>query len=119
VSLQHPNGWKVEPAQHSFQLKRNGETQIFNFSVTPPSGQSVGYLKPIVNSEGKNFDKELVTIDYEHIPYQSVLLPSEAKVAKIAIQKKGQHIGYINGAGDAIPESLRQIGYSVTTIDPA
>src|SRR5690606_20914511 len=31
VSLQHPNGWKVEPAQHSFQLKRNGETQIFNF----------------------------------------------------------------------------------------
>ena len=61
----------------------------------------------------------MVTIDYDHIPYQSVLLPSEAKVAKIAIEKKGDHIGYINGAGDAIPESLKQIGYSVTTIDPA
>ena len=119
VILQHPNGWKVEPTQHSFQLKRNSETQIFNFSVTPPNGQSEGYLKPIVNSEGKNFDKELVTIDYEHIPYQSVLLPSEAKVAKISIQKKGQNIGYINGAGDAIPESLKQIGYSVSTINPS
>ena len=119
VSLQHPSGWKVEPTQQSFQLNRNGETQTFNFTVTPPKVQSEGYLKTIVNAEGQTFNEELVTLDYDHIPYQSVLLPSEAKVAKIAIQKKGQNIGYINGAGDAIPESLKQIGYSVTTIDPA
>lgn len=119
VSLQHPQGWKVEPAQQAFQLERNGETKTFNFTVTPPSGQSEGYLKAIVSAEGKVFDKELVVIDYEHIPYQSVLLPSEAKVAKIDIQKKGQNIGYINGAGDAIPESLKQIGYIVTTIEPS
>jgi hypothetical protein len=119
VSLQHPSGWKVEPAQHAFQLKRNGETQSFNFTVTPPKGQNEGYLKTNISAEGKVFDKELVTIDYEHIPYQSVLLPSEAKIAKIDIQKKGQNIGYLNGAGDAIPESLKQIGYSVTIIDPA
>lgn len=119
LRLQHPEGWKVEPAQQSFQLNRNGETQTFQFSVTPPQGQNEGYLEPIVLSEGKTFDRELVTIDYEHIPYQSVLLPSESKVAKITIQKKGQNIGYINGAGDAIPESLQQIGYSVTTINPS
>ncbi len=119
LSLQHPQGWKIEPEQHSFQLKRNGETQTFSFRVIPPKEQSEGYLKTVVTSEGKTFTKELITIDYEHIPYQSVLLPSEAKVAKIEIQKKGQNIGYINGAGDAIPESLKQIGYSVTTIDPA
>ena len=119
ISLQHPEGWQVAPSQQTFQLDRNGETKTFNFTVTPPSGQSEGFLKPIVNAEGRIFDRELVTIDYEHIPYQSVLLPSEAKVAKIDIQKKGQNIGYINGAGDAIPESLKQIGYSVTTIDPS
>ncbi|WP_410005479.1 PIG-L family deacetylase [Aequorivita nionensis] len=119
VSLQHPEGWKVTPEQQTFQLERKGETKTFNYAVTPPNGQSEGYLKSVVNAEGKSFDKELVTIDYEHIPYQSVLLPSEAKIAKIAIQKKGQNIGYINGAGDAIPESLKQIGYSVTTIDPS
>ncbi len=119
VSLQHPDGWKVEPTQQSFQVDRNGETKTFKFTVTPPSGQSEGYLKPLITAEGQTFDKELVVIDYEHIPYQSVLLPSEAKVAKIDIQKKGQNIGYINGAGDAIPESLKQIGYSVTSIDPS
>ncbi len=119
VSLQHPAGWKVEPTQQAFQLERNGETKTFNFKVTPPKEQSEGYLKTMITAEGKTFDKELVTIDYEHIPYQSVLLPSQAKVAKIVIQKKGQNIGYINGAGDAIPESLKQIGYSVTTIEPS
>ncbi|CAM3467452.1 PIG-L family deacetylase [Aequorivita lipolytica] len=119
VSLQHPEGWKVEPAQQAFQLERNGETKTFNFTVIPPKGQSEGYLKTAVSAGGKIYNKELVTIDYEHIPYQSVLLPSEAKVAKIDIQKKGQNIGYINGAGDAIPESLKQIGYSVSTIDPS
>lgn len=119
VSLQHPEGWKVEPAQQAFQLTRNGETKTFNFTVTPPNGQSEGYLKAMISAEGKIFDKELIAIDYEHIPYQSILLPSEAKVAKIAIQKKGQNVGYINGAGDAIPESLKQIGYSVSSIDPS
>ena len=119
VSLQHPKGWQVDPAQQAFQLERKGETKTFSFTVTPPSGQSEGYLKTIISAEGKVFDKELITIDYDHIPYQSVLLPSEAKVAKIDILKKGQNIGYINGAGDAIPESLKQIGYSVTSIEPA
>ncbi len=119
VSLQHPEGWNVEPSQQAFNLERNGETKTFYFRVTPPNGQSEGYLKTLINADGKTFDKELVTIDYEHIPYQSILLPSEAKVAKIDIQKKGDNIGYINGAGDAIPESLKQIGYSVTTIEPS
>ncbi|WGF92309.1 PIG-L family deacetylase [Aequorivita marisscotiae] len=118
VRLQHPDGWIVEPLQQSFQLTRAGETKTFKFKVTPPQGQSEGYLKTNVLAEGKTFNKELAVIDYEHIPYQSVLLPSEAKVAKIDIQKKGENIGYINGAGDAIPESLKQIGYSVSTIDP-
>jgi hypothetical protein len=34
------------------------------------------------------------------------------------IEKGGGTIGYIKGAGDAIPESLEQIGYQVTTINP-
>ena len=119
ISLEHPNGWSVMPQKQTFQLERKGQTKTFNFKVTPPANQNEGVLKAIVNSDGKRFDKELVAIDYEHIPYQSVLLPSEAKIVRLDIEKKGQNIGYINGAGDAIPESLRQIGYTVSTIDPS
>src|SRR5690606_21368950 len=32
VSLQHPQGWRVEPTQQVFQLERNGESKTFNFT---------------------------------------------------------------------------------------
>ena len=118
INLNHPEGWTVSPSQHTFSLDKKGTNQTVIFTVTPPKKQSEGYIKPLVQVGDTYHTKELVTIDYDHIPYQSVLLPSQAKVARIPIEKKGESIGYINGAGDAIPESLKQIGYSVTTIDP-
>jgi hypothetical protein len=119
VSLKKPEGWTVEPSQQTFNLSRKDETQTLVFTVTPPATQNIGSLQPIVKIGNRVFNKELIAIDYGYIPYQSVLLPSEAKVVRINIQKKGQNIGYINGAGDVVPESLKQIGYSVTTIDPS
>jgi LmbE family N-acetylglucosaminyl deacetylase len=119
VTLQHPKDWVVSPEQHVFNLGRLGEEQTLVFSVQPPNSQSEGLLKPLVHIGDRFYNQELVTIDYDHIPFQSVLLPSEAKIVRVDIQKKGQNIGYINGAGDAIPESLKQIGYTVTTIDPS
>ncbi|MGB1450406.1 MAG: PIG-L family deacetylase [Marinirhabdus sp.] len=118
VKLNHPKGWNVTPAQHVFNLKNPGETVTVYFTVTPPKKQSEGPLQPLVAMGGALYNKELVTIDYGHIPFQQVLLPSQAKVVRIPLEKKGEHIGYINGAGDAIPESLRSIGYKVTQIEP-
>ena len=118
VQLNHPAGWTVTPGQHTFELSQKGEATTVIFNVTPPENQSEGYLKPLASLGSRFFDKELVTIDYEHIPYQRVLMPSEAKAVRINIEKRGERIGYINGAGDAIPESLEYIGYKVTTLDP-
>lgn len=119
ITLQHPQGWQVTPLQHTFSIAAKGQSQTVLFKVTPPKQQSEGTLNPVVELNGKQYNKELVLLDYDHIPYQSVLLPSEAKVVRIDLQKKGQQIGYINGAGDAIPESLKQIGYTVTTLEPS
>src|SRR5690606_25950820 len=66
----------------------------------------------------KEITKELIEIDYDHVPKQSVLLPSESKVVRLNIEKVGDQIGYINGAGDEIPKRLEQIGYTVTVNDP-
>ncbi len=117
VTLQHPKGWVVSPAQHTFSLGVKGSTQTVVFKVTPPKEQSEGSIKPLIQVGDVYHDKELVTIDYDHIPFQEVLLPSQARVVRIPIQKRGEQIGYIEGAGDAIPESLEQIGYEVSTIE--
>ncbi len=119
VTLQHPKGWIVSPSQHVFSIANKGQQQTLKFMVQPPKEQNEGVLKPLVHVGDNFYNKELVIIDYDHIPFQSVLMPSEARIVRIDIQKKGQNIGYINGAGDAIPESLKQIGYNVTTILPS
>ncbi|TYP98721.1 GlcNAc-PI de-N-acetylase [Tenacibaculum adriaticum] len=118
VALQVPEGWKVSPENIQFSIEQKGDKKTIDFTVTPSKNKSEGIIKAIASSEGKNYDKELVEINYNHIPKQSVLLASEAKVVRLDIKKNGSSIGYIQGSGDAIPESLRQIGYKVTEILP-
>jgi len=67
--------------------------------------------------DNKIYDKKLIEINYDHIPKQMILLPSQAKAVKLNIQKKGNLIGYIKGSGDVTVESLHHIGYTVETIN--
>ena len=111
-------GWKVEQETKPFSIEKKGDAQTLNFVLTPPSNEDESYISPIIRINGKTITKELVTIDYDHVPVQSILLPSEAKVVRLNIEKVGENIGYIVGAGDEVPKSLEQIGYTVHTIDP-
>jgi hypothetical protein len=94
-------------------LKQKGATETFDFTITPPKNQSEGIIAPAITVNGKLLTKKLVEINYDHIPKQSLVVPAEAKVVKLAIKKKGNLIGYIKGSGDVTPESLAHIGYTV------
>jgi LmbE family N-acetylglucosaminyl deacetylase len=118
VKLTAPEGWSIIPATHQLNIEKKGDSQTLVFTITPPKHQSVGMLKSTVYVGGQEYSRELIEIEYDHIPYQNVLMPAEAKLVRIDLQKKGRTIGYIEGAGDAIPESLKQIGYEVNTIEP-
>ncbi|SHI34935.1 PIG-L family deacetylase [Aquimarina spongiae] len=118
ITLDHPQGWSIEPSNIDFQLSQKGEEKTVVFKLTAPQQQSEGYISPKITVNGKTYSKELITIDYDHIPFQTVTLPSQTKVVRLDIKKKGQNIGYIEGAGDVVPESLEQIGYKVTTVHP-
>ena len=118
VSLKVPSGWQVTPKSIPFTIAQKNDRQTIGFLVTPPKNESEGMLKVVANVEGKTYTKELVEINYDHIPKQTVLLNSEAKIVRLNIKKVGNYIGYIKGAGDVIPESLQQIGYTVVEINP-
>ncbi|MFY0652627.1 MAG: PIG-L family deacetylase [Cyclobacteriaceae bacterium] len=113
VKLVLPNGWTSNPVSADLELKMKGAEQTFSFSVTPPKGQSEGLVEANVMIDGATYNKGLVTIEYDHIPVQTLFPKSTAKVVKIDLQRQGQNVGYIMGAGDEIPASLRQIGYDV------
>jgi len=113
VSLDIPEGWRVEPSSYAFELEGIGAEEIVQFTLLPPTGESQGYVAPRVISGDQVYSRELVTIAYEHIPAQAVLLPAALKVVRLDVEKAGQHIGYVMGAGDEIPENLEAIGYTV------
>ncbi len=118
ITLTHPEGWQIAPASLDFKLSQKGEEKIVIFQLIAPENQSEGYISPEIKINNEIYSSEVITIDYDHIPYQTILIPSETKVVRLDIKKKGHNIGYIEGAGDVVPESLRQIGYNVTNIDP-
>ena len=119
VTLQVPQNWKIEPENHHFDILQKNDKQVVEFLVFPSKNQQEGMLKVVATIDEKEFDKELIEINYNHIPKQTVLLNSEAKIVRLNIKKSGNNIGYIKGAGDLIPESLRQIGYQVEEIIPS
>ncbi|WP_439151768.1 PIG-L family deacetylase [Winogradskyella sp.] len=118
VRMAYPNDWSVYPQKQKIEIANKGDIQKVVFTVVPPKGQSEGLITPIVNINDEYYTNELIEIDYAHIPFQTVLMPSVSKVVRLDIKKKGENIGYIEGAGDVVPESLRQIGYNVTIIKP-
>ncbi len=118
VQISHPGGWNVYPQQQKIAIVNKGEQQQLIFTVVPPKEQNEGWILPQVVIGNKTFSKEVVEINYDHIPLQKVLMPSESKIVRLDIKKKGQNIGYIVGAGDVVPESLKQIGYDVAILKP-
>jgi LmbE family N-acetylglucosaminyl deacetylase len=119
VSLQIPESWSVSPSEIAFSIQQKNDKQTVEFLLTPPKNKSEGTLAVIATSEGTAYKKELIEINYNHIPKQVVLSDSKAKIVRLNIHKAGSYIGYIKGAGDAVPESLRQIGYTVIAINPS
>lgn len=118
VQLGHNKNWGVDKEFIEFEIANKGDEKTVIFTLTPPLQEDLCFITPIVHIEDKELDKELIEIAYDHIPTQTVLIPSEAKVVRLDIQKVGEHIGYIMGAGDDVPESLEQIGYTIHLIDP-
>ncbi|MEO5788614.1 PIG-L family deacetylase, partial [Gelidibacter sp.] len=118
VQLAHPKGWNVYPEKQNVAILHKGQEQTLVFTVIPPKNQSEGLLSPMVHIGKEIYSKKIVEINYDHIPFQTVLLPNESKIVRLDIKKRGENIGYIEGAGDLVPESLRQIGYNVVIIKP-
>ena len=119
LNLEAGAGWKIEPIKTSFSISQSGGSESLKFKITPPEGQNETRLEPKATINGKVYDQHLIEINYDHIPDQNLLKPASLKLVKLDIEKKGQNIAYIEGAGDVVPESLEQIGYTVTRISPS
>ncbi len=113
LKLQVPAGWFVQPASAPFELKARGEEKVVTFQVFPAKDEITSSIKAIAEINGKEYDQSLLSISYDHIPPQTLLPKTEAKLVRLNLKKTGNLIAYIKGAGDDVPSALRNMGYEV------
>jgi LmbE family N-acetylglucosaminyl deacetylase len=114
LTLNAQDGWKIEPAEFDFKLVMKNEEKQFIINVTPPAGIDEAVLEAVLTVDNKTYRNSFVTIDYAHIPLQTVFPQAKAKLVRLNdVQKIVNKIGYIEGSGDKIPNYLKELGFEV------
>jgi LmbE family N-acetylglucosaminyl deacetylase len=117
VFLMASNGWEVVAPELPISITKKGEEKILYFTLVAKNSPSEAQLTVQLNVDEKSYQYKLVPIKYDHIPQQSVLLPATAHAAYAEVQTLSKNIGYFMGAGDDVPNALRQIGCNVTLLE--
>ena len=118
LQLEVAENWKVNPKSIPFNLNKKDEEQTLYFEVTAPNNASEIEAKAVAIIENEKFDKEKITINYDHIANHQILQPSISRFLKLNIKTGNEKIAYIMGAGDEIPDYLSQMGYEVAVLKP-
>lgn len=114
IELVGDAGWKIMPDTLALTLSP-GQTQMLEFEVTAPENAvRTEFVIRVVNSE-EPCNQE-IRIEYDHIPTQQIIRPAKAEFISSDIRFPDVRIGYIEGAGDKVDESLRQVGYNIQTV---
>jgi LmbE family N-acetylglucosaminyl deacetylase len=113
-----PTGWRAAPQSASFALSKSGDEARITFELRPPRNAATrrDELRLIAEVGGKRYERGLLRVDHGHIEPISAF--PKASVALVALDLKlgGKRLGYLMGAGDELPASLRRVGYAVTAL---
>ncbi len=116
VRLEVPAGWRANPAAKPYTLTNAGDEATLAFDLTPTDGPARGQIRAVTSIGGRDISSGMRVISYEHFPPQVVFPPSEASLVRADIRILAKRIGYVMGAGDQVPEALRQLGCQVTLL---
>jgi LmbE family N-acetylglucosaminyl deacetylase len=109
-----PGGWKADPSTRPFQLASAGEQAVIPVTITPGVGR--GELSAVAVTGGREVNTGFRVIEYPHIPPQAVFTPSRVPLIRAEVKTLARSVGYVMGAGDDIPDALRQMGCDVRTL---
>jgi LmbE family N-acetylglucosaminyl deacetylase len=118
VRLSAPSGWQVEPASQRVGFGRFGEMKETEFKVVPSAGREARFqLKASLEFQGKTYSEGHTVVTRDDLDTFSYYQPAVQRISVVDVKVPSDlKVGYIMGAGDDIPEVLRQVGLNVTII---
>ena len=119
VNLQVPTGWTSTTSQKTINLEQRGSSKLLSFAIRPTPKAKKELLFPLVFQNNEKVDPVYTVeqINYIHIPKQYVAQPSNTELVPLQLNLTQKKVGYLMGAGDLVPESLRTLGLEVELID--
>jgi LmbE family N-acetylglucosaminyl deacetylase len=118
LRVEIPDGWKTAPASQGFRLAQTGDEQTLTFAITPPREDTHGRLRAVAKIDGREISSGESVIAFPHIPPQTLFPDATAKLERAEIKLTAHKVGYVVGAGDQVPEALRQLGCEVIVLTP-
>ncbi|HRN94487.1 MAG TPA: PIG-L family deacetylase [Chitinophagales bacterium] len=122
LELVLPAGWIADKNNEQFSLKNEGDEKVFKFTLQSTSNKitdSIFTIGATLVMNGNKYNNSFTEIKYDHIPYLILLNASAAKLATINLKNTSLNVGYIAGAGDKIPQLLKETGVKVTELNSA
>ncbi|MDQ6663512.1 MAG: PIG-L family deacetylase [Acidobacteriota bacterium] len=117
IRIEADPGWKLEPSSRTFKFTEAGERQEVTFALTRAvlgsESAAPAHFRAIARVDGKEITAGMHVIAYPHIPPQTLTPPSNGLLRIAPLQVLAKRVGYVMGAGDDVPDALRQMGCEV------
>jgi LmbE family N-acetylglucosaminyl deacetylase len=103
-------------------LKPTGKSIAVGYqSLQDGSAKHINVDVQLANAALPTSSNEVYTksIQYDHIPTLTYFPPATATIMESDVKTRPAKVGYIDGAGDKLPEALIELGYQVTMLKEA
>lgn len=120
ITITPAKGWQAEAINAvPYDTLKKGQEMDVDFTLKPVLKERETGKQPLmvsVSSGAEKYASLIKTINYDHIPDISYFKKPLVNLLTLDVKTAGRKIGYIEGAGDNVPEALLQMGYEVTML---
>jgi LmbE family N-acetylglucosaminyl deacetylase len=113
VRLELPQGWSAAPEEIALHFTHEGEIQSAEFRVTAPrvaSGRKY-VVQAVAEAAGKKYREGYQIVARRGLETRFLYRPASAMLTGVDLRVPANlKLGYIMGAGDAVPDALEQMG---------
>jgi LmbE family N-acetylglucosaminyl deacetylase len=118
LRVKTPQGWRVQPGSEKVELAAANESKksVFQcFAAGDNEGQNEATAS--LDAGSKSYAESFSVVTRDDLDTFYYYQPAVQRISLVKVKvPAGLKVGYIMGAGDTIPEVLRQLGIDVTVL---
>ncbi len=115
LRLHLPEGWKATPGEYPFAFERDGESENFNFQITPGAIKAKRYeIRAAAEYGGRSYTDGYRLVGYQGVRPYPYYRPATYEATGVDVTTAPHiRVGFFPGTGDDLPQALENLGLKV------